>query len=274
MEVISKLLMFAEEITLIKMKKFVILAAFFTFSFAAEFQENGLEIQLDRDLADTFLSEFEEKLKSNNNGEIIAICNEYADKLFVDIGKFAVSHELDPVPLPDMNEHFLGSSISLSKGHLNGISTIKRYNDVKLSYQHSLKKLTMELPIIFSNLNFTYHYHIILLLVGPEGGMTGKIEKFSIKINMEFDFNTYTAKANDVKTTNSGSVDLTFDGQGIIDWALDIISKFVTTILYPIILGVIEGITKGITNNIVDSVNKLIDAIIHHHSNVTTEAFY
>ncbi|XP_074040683.1 uncharacterized protein isoform X2 [Leptinotarsa decemlineata] len=226
MEVISKLLMFAEEITLIKMKKFVILAAFFTFSFAAEFQENGLEIQLDRDLADTFLSEFEEKLKSNNNGEIIAICNEYADKLFVDIGKFAVSHELDPVPLPDMNEHF------------------------------------------------TYHYHIILLLVGPEGGMTGKIEKFSIKINMEFDFNTYTAKANDVKTTNSGSVDLTFDGQGIIDWALDIISKFVTTILYPIILGVIEGITKGITNNIVDSVNKLIDAIIHHHSNVTTEAFY
>ncbi|KAJ8957615.1 hypothetical protein NQ314_006518 [Rhamnusium bicolor] len=168
---------------------------------------------------------------------------------------------------------FLTASISLSNGLLHGVSTIKRSDDVEVTYSSTARKLELHLPIVFSNLNFTYDYHLIILLIGPKGSMTGKIKNFKMDLRISFDFNTYQAKVESIKTTDTGHVDLIFHGNAILDLVVNILSEFVTTILHPLIVLVIEGIVKSVANEVVDAVNVFIDGVLHPNPETVNAIF-
>ncbi|KAG5870612.1 hypothetical protein JTB14_028573 [Gonioctena quinquepunctata] len=254
------------------MRTVIILLALFTYSLEGEIHNEG-EFEIRKELVDTFLSKYVKEARLDSPGVIIANMNEYANILFPYIKKIAISNGLDPVKLTNISQNFLGSSVTLTEGKLNGISTLNRYDDVLVKYKHTLKKLEIEFPILFSDLNFTYHYHLILLLMGPKGNMVGKIHNFEAHLVLSIDFNTYRAQIEELKITNSGFIQLFFEGQGILDVVINILSQFVTVILHPILIAIIEGIIKNVANTIVTDVNDFIDIILHHNSTNITGTF-
>ncbi|KAG5870613.1 hypothetical protein JTB14_028574 [Gonioctena quinquepunctata] len=237
---------------------------------------NGKDFEISKELVDEFLSKYEKDLRLDGPGEIIANVDNFTDILFLNIRKFAISHRLKPLTLGDVKENFLASSVELTKGTLNGLSILKRYDNVTVKYKHDLKKLEIDLPIWFSDLHFYYHYHVILLLMGPEGNMMGLIPNFKVHLKLSFDFNTNRAQLEQVKVTNSGFIELFFEG-GILDEVSEILSQFVTVILHPILIGIIERNIKTVANTIVTDVNTFIDGMLHPHTpNITvtfTETF-
>ncbi|CAH1117806.1 unnamed protein product [Phaedon cochleariae] len=249
------------------MKTLVLLSAIFACSWATItspiINEN---IKLNRNMVDSLLVKYAEKASEGDTGVITAVVNNYADRLFQHIQTFAVSHSLDPVYLDDISENFLGSSLTLKNGTLNGISTISRYNDVKVTYQHNTRKLVTEFPLIFSKLNFVYQYHVLVLFIGPKGEMTGNIDNFKANVQLSFDFNTYTAKIEKLTTMDSGHISLTFHGQGLVDLVVNILSEFVTTILHPLLTAIIEGRVKDAASATVNQVNNFIGNLLHPNS--------
>ncbi|KAJ8944891.1 hypothetical protein NQ314_009347 [Rhamnusium bicolor] len=139
-----------------------------------------------------------------------------------------------------MYENFLTASVTLTNGLLHGISTIKRSDDVELIYSSNGRLLELYLPIAFTNLYFTYDYHLIILLIGPRGSLTGKIENFSMDLKLSFDFNTYHAEVESVSTRNTGGI---------------------------------EGIVRSVADEIVDAVNSFLDGVLHPSNEVVNAIF-
>lgn len=67
-------------------------------------------------------------------------------------------------------------------------------------------------------------------------------------------------------------ISLTFDGHGIVDSVINILSKFVTAILHPFLESYIESKMKSIAVGIVDEVNIEIDHFLH--PNTTTSSYF
>ncbi|VEN50336.1 unnamed protein product [Callosobruchus maculatus] len=184
------------------------------------------------------------------------------DRVFENVHNFAIKSGLDPTPLQNLSQKFLTEHVTLKHGLLHGISTLKREKSVELKYSHDKKILTIEFPIVFSNLSFTYDYELQLLLVKHTGGMTGLIKDFTMEIVLQFDFNTYQAALLKSSVLKTGSITLTFQ-KHILDIVINILSNFVTLILKPVIVLVIQGIVAAVGGKLVDVVNHVIDHILH-----------
>lgn len=61
-------------------------------------------------------------------------------------------------------------------------------------------------------------------------------------------------------------ITLTFEGGEIVAEIMNIMSKFVTAILHPLIEGIIHQIIQTVCVNVVDVVNKVIDHVLHPNS--------
>ncbi|CAG9853628.1 unnamed protein product [Phyllotreta striolata] len=237
----------------------IFIAAFL--SSAAPLQnEDGFESNLLKGL----ISKYENQKSLKDEGGITAVINDFADKLFGNIDTFAVKNGLDPIPLKDIKETFLLADIELLNGAIHGISTIERYEDVSITYQSKTKTLTVQLPIVFSNLSFTYDYKLLFAGLGPQGDLIGEIDHFKFYLVFSFNYNTLTAEIDTLRTTDSGHISLTVNG-GITDIVFNILSEFFTTVFHPFIQGVIEAIIKTVANKIVTDVNDLIYNITHQN---------
>ncbi|CAH1110265.1 unnamed protein product [Psylliodes chrysocephalus] len=238
---------------------FMFVFAIFSFANANEKQEVELLNHVDKELINEFITQ---GLRINEAAGITAQINEFMDKLFPNLSKFCVSHNLDPAPLNDIKQKFLAASIAFDKGKLHGISTLTRNGDVTVRYQSNIKTLTFNVPIIFSDLSFTYDYLVKVIIAKYSGDLIGEIENLKMYIQLSFNLNTLTAKVDQLKTTHSGQTSLKIHGH-ITDAIVNIMSKFVTTVLNPIIQKVLEGLVQRAANNVVTNVNDLIHNITH-----------
>lgn len=67
-------------------------------------------------------------------------------------------------------------------------------------------------------------------------------------------------------------ISLTFDGHGIVDSVINILSKFVTTILHPFLESFIESKLESVADGIVAKVNEDIEHFLH--PNTTHSSYY
>ncbi|CAG9853627.1 unnamed protein product [Phyllotreta striolata] len=237
------------------MKGFTLLVAISAVSYASALEDQIKDVNV---IDSGLFSPFE-----SGAGIITAIVNDYVDKLLPNIAKFAIKHELDPAPLGNIVQNFLVAKINLSDGQLHGISGIERNGDVMVSYSNiNDNRLSLQLPLKFSNLSFTYNYDIQVLIPHIIGELEGVIENFKFYLELEFDFKNFKASIAELKTTDSGHISFITHGN-ITDFIFNILSQFVTTILHPLIQGIIEGIIKGVANNIVNDVNEIIQTILN-----------
>ncbi|CAH1260583.1 unnamed protein product [Diabrotica balteata] len=233
------------------MKSSLILVALLSLTAAKSVDQNAL-----------LKNGFGDVRNSLESDELTARINEFVDRICDNFPAFAEKQKLEPIVLQDIKQHFLTASIELTHGKISGLSHVYRDGNVTVTYDHDANIVTLNLPIFFKKISFTYDYHVVVFLVGPKGGLTGSIDNFRLSINLSLDLNTYQAKLNKIKTSNSGHITVKFDGH-LTDAILNILSQFVTTALHPILQGFIEAIVKIASTNVVDSVNKVIDEILH-----------
>ncbi|KAF7287561.1 hypothetical protein GWI33_005925 [Rhynchophorus ferrugineus] len=247
------------------MKQIVIVSflCFSSFIEAAKYPIKSFEIDQDEfNIVYNQLLPLQDKLAVGDTNEVIAILNNYTDKLLPNIHTFAVDNELDPIKLDDYSNWFLTASITLTNGSIGDFSEIERNGDVKLSYSSESKVLDLVVPIKLNDIYFKYNYHVIILLIGPKGVMTGKIRDLTMEIELEFDFDDYQATCKEADVKSSGHIDVTFDG-GLIEIVVNILSELTTTILHPLLVLIIQGTVKSACNAIVDSINDIINNILN-----------
>ncbi|CAG9829929.1 unnamed protein product [Diabrotica balteata] len=175
-----------------------------------------------------------ENFENYEDSGITANLNEYAEKIFYNVGRYALTHGLDPIDIANITEDFKLAMIKLTHGRLQGISTLKRYQDVLANYQHSTKTLTVTLPIEFADLKFTYDYDVRILGLGPSGSMDGEIQEFKFYLQFALDLEKFVVSIKQLKTTDSGHISVQFHGN-ITDIIANLLSEFITTILHPLL---------------------------------------
>ncbi|XP_028139255.1 uncharacterized protein LOC114333563 [Diabrotica virgifera virgifera] len=202
--------------------------------------------------------------EKNSAGNITAVLNEFLDKVLENMENFIINHGYDPMQIPDtaLNLPITGS-ITLKKGWLRDLAMIKRYKDTGVVYSSEEKKLKMIFSLQFEELQFVYHYITQYLLLRIEGEVEGKIEDVIIQAALSFDFHTYNATLDNFDIMNTGSIDIEFSGNGLIDWLTNAMTGVVTAFLHPLILSIIQNIFKGTLGSLVDAVNEIIHEILH-----------
>ncbi|XP_028139247.2 uncharacterized protein LOC114333557 [Diabrotica virgifera virgifera] len=203
-----------------------------------------------------------EKFDNYGVSGITANMNEYAEKIFFNIGRYALTHGLDPVNIANVTEDFMLASIKFKNGKLHGISTLKRYQDVLANYVHSSRTLIVTLPIEFVDLKFTYDYDVRIFGLGPSGSMDGEIKEFKFYLQFSLDLEHFVLSIKQLKTTDSGHISVQFHGN-ITDIIVNILSEFITTFLHPLLQGIIEAIIKLIAGGVVSEINKLLQQLVN-----------
>ncbi|CAG9829934.1 unnamed protein product [Diabrotica balteata] len=250
------------------MKVLILLAIFvpFVVSHDAKFTELLSQEILEQVDVELLLTQIETIYlhEKSSSGNITAELNEFLDKVLENVGNYIINHGYDPFPIPDtvLNLPITGS-ITLKKGWLRDLSMIKRYKDTDVIYSSAEKKLKMVFSLQFQELQFVYNYITNYLLLTIKGDVEGKIENVIIEAALNFDFNTYNATLDNFDIMNTGSIDIHFSGNDLIDWLTNMMTGVVTAFLHPLILSIIQNVFKGTLSDLVDAVNEIIHGILH-----------
>ncbi|KAJ8956945.1 hypothetical protein NQ318_014364 [Aromia moschata] len=198
------------------------------------------------------------------NGEIVAIIDDYADKVFENIEELIIHQGLDPVELEDTSLKLIPTgTIALSSGYLQNLSTLKRNGDVTVTYYSSSSTLEINVPIKFETLTVSYEYLTKILLLRIKGEAHGKVENLNIDVRLGFNFTTYEASLDNFDIGNTGKLSLIFTGNGLVDWIVNIMTTVVTTFLKPVILNMTKSVIRGGLQAALDAINSYIHSIIH-----------
>ncbi|CAH0557912.1 unnamed protein product [Brassicogethes aeneus] len=217
--------------------------------------------EIPQDVAEDFLvlaRAAEQGLESGTS----AVINNYTDRLLLNIGKFIVHSGMDPMELPELNQKLIPvGHFYLTEGWLQDTSTIGRYGDVIVSYSHD-KKFSIEMPLLFDDLQLTYNYKVKVGLVSYKGEVLGKIKNLKMKAILDFDFNTYQASLKKFDMTKTGTLTLKFTGNVLVDWLVNAMSSAVSLLLHPIITRIMTNLVKLPLESVVSMVNNLINSIL------------
>ncbi|XP_023018155.2 uncharacterized protein [Leptinotarsa decemlineata] len=201
---------------------------------------------------------------TDDGGEIIAVIDEFGDKIISHIQKLIMRNGLDPVELPSESLKLIPwGNMALSDGWLQNLSTLSRNTDIKVIYRSSRRSLELQVPVKFDALKFTYDYNTHVFPLSISGGVEGRLNDVKINIILSFDFKGFKAHLDDFDIRNSGSISIRFTGHGLIDWITNAMTSVVTLFLKPVILNIVDWLLKDSLDSIVDFVNKAIECARH-----------
>lgn len=91
--------------------------------------------------------------------------------------------------------------------------------------------------------------------LGPSGGLDGRLEDFSMYIDILLDLEGLELILQDFEVVSVGKLSLKWSGHGLVDWFINIITKVATTFLQGIITGIIEGTLENIIEDTLNAIN-------------------
>ncbi|XP_003250799.1 uncharacterized protein LOC100578731 [Apis mellifera] len=182
---------------------------------------------------------------ANNNessGKISAILNKLFDTALPSIQMFILKHKLDPMKLDDLSQNLKGviihhRTLNLTNGSLQGLSNVRRANDIILSFENKI--LTLDATLGFDDLKANYNYHLYDLLINKKGKVYGYIKDIEMRIIIDLDMNNYKVAVPMAKIIKLDKFDIAFKGN----------------IDDPIINAAIKAITKIFRTSIINMVN-------------------
>lgn len=186
-----------------------------------------------------------------------AIIDEFLDRLLENVKVIIIKNGIDPTSLPDERVNIGIGHTDLTEGQLNDTSTIQRYEDATISYDEGSRQLTAEMVLRFEDLKFIYKYHTKVTIISMTGHLHGDIEHIHIHVKLGFDFNEYKMFVDSIDFKHTGDINITFSGNGAVDWIINAMSKVLTTILHDLILSIVKNIVESPINALVDAINKI-----------------
>jgi len=204
------------------------------------------------------------------NDGIVAIVNDYADKILTNVQNLMVTKGFDPMQLPDVRTGFwkvilfinYTGEISLTKGWLQDAATVYRGGDAVVTYHPSTHKLEVSVPLAFKDLMFNFDYSATFMHLGPRGGVEGKVSKVKIDFVLGIDFAGYNASIEEFNI-DRGHIDLKFTGNFLVDWIVNLFTDVVTFVLNPLIIGIVSGIIRSGLEAVVNEINAILGWILN-----------
>ncbi|KAF2887091.1 hypothetical protein ILUMI_19082 [Ignelater luminosus] len=122
--------------------------------------------------------------------------------------------------------------MKLENGWLQGLATLERVDDCTI--EPSGKKMLLKLSLTFTDLLFNYEYTAKLMGIGPKGGIDGSLRDAKFTITVSVDTETCEAQLEEYKLNRQGKMGIRFTGNPLGDLIANILSKALTTFLWPI----------------------------------------
>ncbi|XP_043524045.1 uncharacterized protein LOC122536062 isoform X2 [Frieseomelitta varia] len=199
--------------------------------------------------------------EENNVGskKVSAKINKLFDMMLPSIHNFILKHGLDPMQLPDLSEKLVVDLktrvLNLTNGWLQGLSEVRRANDIILSYQD--KVVTVDVTLMFDVAEASYKYLLKDLLISRKGDVHGGIRNMQLRIIIEFDMNSYKLALPMVKIVNVEKFNVSFEGN-IDDPLLNAVAKAITDVFRANIINIVNQEFSKEVKVLVDEINKKI----------------
>ncbi|XP_016920513.2 uncharacterized protein LOC108002995 isoform X2 [Apis cerana] len=204
---------------------------------------------------------FQNVTKNNVNSEkMTAIINKLFDMALPSIQTFVLKHRLDPMKLQDLSQNLKGviihhRTLNLTEGSLQGLSNIRRANDIILSFENKI--LTLDATLGFNDLKANYNYHLYDLLINKKGNVDGYIKDVEMRIIIDLNMNNYKVGVPMAKIVKLNEFDIVFKGN-INDPIVNAAIKAITKIFRTSIINIVNTEFLKILQEFVGEINKKI----------------
>ncbi|XP_068967468.1 uncharacterized protein [Bombus flavifrons] len=188
---------------------------------------------------------------------VSANINKLFDAMLPMIHKFILKQGLDPMKLEDVSEKLSGliihdRTLSLTNGWLQGLSNVRRANDIILSYQD--ESLTLDATLAFDVLDANYDYLIKDLLITKKGEVHGRLRDMEMRLIIAFDMNNYKIVIPMAKIVKIDKINIIFLDDPIVNAA----AKAITTIFRKSITNMVNKEFWKVMQEYVDKINEKI----------------
>ncbi|XP_033193529.1 uncharacterized protein LOC117158576 [Bombus vancouverensis nearcticus] len=198
---------------------------------------------------------------------VSANVNKLFDAMLPTIRKFILKQGLDPMKLEDVSEKLSGliihdRTLSLTNGWLQGLSNVRRANDIILSYQD--ESLTLDATLAFDVLDANYEYLIKDLLITKKGEVHGRLRDMEMRLIIAFDMNNYKIVIPMAKIVKIDKINVIFLDDPIVNAA----AKAITTIFRKSITNMVNKEFWKVMQEYVDKINEKIpqpDPLLENH---------
>lgn len=205
--------------------------------------------------------------KQQEIGAVDVNITDYALEILHNVASFIVRKGYDPMELSDEYLNLLVGSLSLNNGWLQDLSTVTFSDDVIVKYSRDSKILDLTLPLAFKTLLIDYDYKATAVLIfSLTGTVNAKVSDLKLDLHMGFNFSEYHAFVDNLDVKNSGKIDLTFTGLGLLDWIIDMMSSALTTLFHTLILSIADLVIYIPVQSVVNAINDGIDGLLHPNS--------
>ncbi|XP_018329316.1 uncharacterized protein LOC108739761 [Agrilus planipennis] len=219
--------------------------------------------ELNEELEKTYASNDMER----SSGPIVAVINDYVDKLVANLNNFTSTRGLNELELPGISEQFSYKPVlitytgvlNLTDGILSGISTIVRKGDVKITYDD--KQLSILAPVGIRSLSIKYNYVAKLMNIGPKGGITGDVAETTFTFGLGYNLTGHRASLDTFKINKIGSIKLRFSGNILTDWLASLISNITLPFFKGIIRRLLEKNVYGVLEDVVEIINSALEKL-------------
>ena len=143
-------------------------------------------------------------------------------------------------------------NLNLSKGWLQGLSNVRRANDIIISYQD--KSLTLDATLAFDVLDANYEYLIKDLLITKNGEVHGRLRDTEMRIIIAFDMNNYKVFLTMANIVKIDKLNIIFQNDPIVNAA----AKVITTIFRKSIKNMVNKEFWKVMQEYVDKINEKI----------------
>ncbi|KAK1126588.1 hypothetical protein K0M31_004218 [Melipona bicolor] len=191
--------------------------------------------------------------------KVSAKINKLFDMMLPSIHNFIQTHGLDPLKLQDLSEKLVVDLttrvLNLTNGWLQGLSDVRRANDIILSYQD--KVITVDATLAFDVVDANYKYLLKDLLISKKGQVRGRIRNMQLRIIIELDMKNYKLAVPMAKIINVDKFNVIFEGNKD-DPLMNAVAKAITDIFRTTIINIVNQEFSKEMKILVDEINKKI----------------
>ncbi|CAD1477188.1 unnamed protein product, partial [Heterotrigona itama] len=192
--------------------------------------------------------------------KLSAKINKLFDMMLPSVHDFIVKHGLDPLKLEDLSERLEGIIIhnrvlNLTNGWLQGLSNVRRADDIILSYQD--KVVTVDATLAFDVVDASYKYLLKDLLISRKGEVHGRISNMQLRITIELDMNSYKLAMPTANIVKADKFNVIFEGNKD-DPLLNAVAKAITDIFRTNIISIVNKEFPKEVKKLINEINKKI----------------
>ncbi|XP_069675582.1 mite allergen Der p 7-like [Periplaneta americana] len=176
-------------------------------------------------------------LPKRSRAEIVSRIESEADKIVdavVDLlRKYANTHNLEPMQLPNMQESFsvdlgivtLDGDLYLTNGWLHDLTTMVRNGEASVKTEGSLVHISTNVE--FSTLHMLYDYSVEFMGLNPTGLLKGTADDLILYVDLTANLDTYKTTLGSLGVLTVGQISIQIEGGDVEEAVVNAISGLI-----------------------------------------------